>query len=166
MEVVVPGPIQVTYFLIGLPLFITVVALALRGKPILHRILMVLVVSAACLTFYLLAMGPMRFSWDEKGIVDATFQDPIHIAWSDIREARLIPNYERSEFRPSVRTMGTAYAGYGAGNFRLANGMNVRVFLTPETNDALLITTGNGTYLYAPPHFELFRREVETRKAP
>lgn len=168
MEIVVPPPQQVVTFLLALPLLTVVVALLLRGKPLVHRVAPVVIVSAACALFYHFALRPMRFSWDRDGIRDATFGEERRIGWSDVRDVRLVRSFRGSEYRPVLRTDGTFYAGFSSGTWRLANGGSVRVFLEPTSVDALLVTTADSTYLYSPRSFEPFVDAVRagTRRLP
>jgi hypothetical protein len=159
----VPSPAVINYFLIGCPLFFAFLALLLRGRSVIQRVLMIVVVSAACLLFHLFGPGPMRFSWSQEGILDASFREVQHIAWSQISELRLVKNFRSSEVKPVLRTSGVAHDGFSAGFYKVANGATLRVFLAPQSCDALLIRTSTATYLYAPPSFELFRHLAETQ---
>ena len=160
MEIVVPPPAQVLWFLAGLPVLMVFVGLALRGRPLVHRILPVVLVSAACAAVWHFALGPMRFSWDRQGIRDGTFGDVRVIAWADVREVRLVRGFRQSGFRPVRRTNGTAYSGWCSGPWQLADGSSLRVFIEPSSADALLLTTGDATYLWAPGPFERFVEDV------
>lgn len=161
MDIVIPLPEGVKLILIGAPLLLFGIAALLRGRRFRERWLPPILVSLICAAAYVVVMRPMRFSWNDGGIVDGSFLGDRTIPWSSIREAQLIPNYCATDFRPVRRTSGTAYHGYAGGWFQLANGSRMRVFLAPGTADALLVTTTDASYLYAPPHFEQFRAAVE-----
>jgi hypothetical protein len=168
MEIVVPPPAAVRCFLFGLPAGIGLLALLLRGKPVVHRILMFVVVAAACLGISWFALRPMRFAWDESGIRDATFGEERRMAWSEIRSVEVVRCYNRTDFRPIRRTSGTAYSGWRSGEFEVASGATLRVFLEPEVADAVVLRTADSTYLYAPRSFESFLEVVKrhTRALP
>ena len=156
MEIVVPPPEVAAWILLGIPALVLVVSLALRGKPILLRALPVAFAGVLCGGIWHVAMRPMRFAWDERGVRAATFGDDRLIAWSDIREARLVRAYRQSAQRPVRRTNGTYYSGFGSGTWGLADGQSVRVFFEPTSDDALLVTTAGQVYLWSPRSFVYF----------
>jgi hypothetical protein len=160
MEIVVPPPAQVLWFLAGLPALMVIVALALRGKPLVHRVLPVLVVSMACALVWRFALRPLRFSWDQQGVRDGTFGEDRTIGWADVRDVRFVHDLWRSDVRPARRTNGTYYSGWCAGTWQAANGTTFRVFIEPSSVDGLLVTTGDATYLWAPRSFDRFVEEV------
>ncbi|MFN7988967.1 MAG: PH domain-containing protein [Thermoanaerobaculia bacterium] len=160
MEIVVPPPVQAQWFLVGLPALAVVVALLLRGRPLVHRVLPVLVVSAACAAAWHFALRPMRFAWDREGVRDGTFGEERVIRWADVREARLVRGFWRSDVRPVRRTHGTAYAGWCSGTWQVADGRSLRVFIDPAARDALLVTAAGDTYLWAPGSFDRFVEDV------
>ena len=160
MEIVVPPPVQALWFLGSLPVLALIVAFSLRGRPLVHRLLPVAVVSVACAAAWHLALRPMRFAWDRDGVRDGTFGAVRAIAWADVRDVRLVRGFWKSEVRPVRRTKGTAYSGWCSGEWQLADGRGVRVFIEPSSCDALLVTTADATYLWALGFFARFVDDV------
>jgi len=151
---------------LALPL-VMIVALTLAIKlsnkqvPWVHRIVPVALVSVVSLALIKVAYTPHSFRWSEWGICDDTFGAQVDLAWSDIEEARRIPDVWRSEFTLALRTNGTAYGPYRAGSFRLANGDSARVFMMTSARDAVLIRAHGAMYLFAPEPFEDFAAAVK-----
>ncbi len=159
MEIVVPPPAIGVAILLGLPVLTIVLMLVVPG-PKAARIVPAVLIGVVCAVLYHVAARPMRFAWDAQGVRDGTFGDERRIAWSDVRDARLVRDYTRSEYRPSRRTHGTYYSGYGSGTWSLADGRPARVFFEPGTADALLVTVGGERYLWAPRSFDRFLEAV------
>ncbi len=145
-------PDAVRYALYGTPLVVTLLSLVSR-KSIANRIAGVVIAWIVCGSLALFVLRPMHFGWDAAGIHDQTFGPVVTIPWTDVRDARIIPGYLRTGYAPVVRTGGTAFGHVRSGYFRLANGMNVRVFIQGGSDDALLLQTPERTYLYAPNDF-------------
>lgn len=160
MEIVVPPPAQALWFLAGLPVLAAIVGISLRGRPLVHRVLPVVVVSAACAVAWRFALRPMRFAWDRDGVRDGTFGMERVVRWSDVRDVRLVRDFRRSDARPVRRTKGTYYDGWCSGTWQVADGRSLRVFVDPSSSDALLVTTADETYLWAPGSFSRFVEEV------
>lgn len=161
MEIVVRPPVLLLWIALGIPAFVAlVVLLVARTKPLVHRIAPIVLALAASAFVLVLAYRPARFAWNDAGIVDDGFGSARTIAWGDIREARVVPDYARTEWTLARRTNGIAHEGIRAGGFQLANGVDARVFLVPTEPDAMLIRTANETCLYAPTSFAAFSAAV------
>lgn len=156
MEIVVPPPAAVRAFLLGLPLAVALVGLALRGRPLVHRLAPAVVVALVCGAISALALRPMRFGWDGQGIRDATFGPDRLVPWSQVRDARVVRGFWRSGTAPACRTHGVSYAGNGSGTWRASNGESLRVFFLPGSTDAVLLTANGERCLYAPVPFDRF----------
>lgn len=161
MEIVVRPPALLLWIALGIPAFVTlVVLLVARDKPLVHRIAPIVLAVGASVFVLVLAYRPARFAWNDAGIVDDGFGTARTIPWADIREARVVPGYARTEWTLARRTNGIAHEGLRAGGFRLGNGVDARVFIVPSEPDAMLLRTATETYLYAPTSFAAFSAAV------
>ena len=157
MEIVVRPPALLFWIALGIPALVTLIVLvAARNKPLSHRLAPILLAVGASAFIVVLAFRPARFAWNDAGILDDGFGTTHMLAWGDIREARLITGYARTEWALSRRTNGIAHEGLRAGSFRLGNGVDARVFIVPSEPDAMLLRTATDTYLYAPTSFAAF----------
>lgn len=138
-----------------------VVRVSRKHVPWLHRVLPVALVTVLSLVLAKEALTERTFRWSEAGIRDDTFGSTIDLGWSDIEEARVVPDVWRSEVRLSLRTYGTAYGAYRAGRFRLANGETARVFMMTTVRDGMVLRARGQTFVYAPEHFEDFVATVQ-----
>lgn len=164
MEIVLEPPREVLGVLL-VPVVITValaLAIKLFNKQVSWpgRIVPVAIASVMAGAVLWTAFQRRTFAFGEQGIVDDTFGGPIHIAWSDVEEARRVRDVWRSEFGLAMRTNGMAYGRVRAGEFRLRNGQSAHVFMLTNVDEAFVIRSKGALYVYAPEPFEAFALAV------
>lgn len=164
MEITLEPP-RAVLLLLGMPLLVALalfLAIKVGNKQIswAARVVPVVLATIPAVIVVSVAFQKRTFGWSDAGIRDDAFGSPVVLAWSDIEEARRVPDVWRSEWGLSLRTFGTAYGPYRAGEFRLHNGQSARVFMMTNVRDAIVLRAHGATYVYAPEPFEPFAATV------
>lgn len=92
----------------------------------------------------------------------------VEVSWDKVQNAYLEPNLRSSVYRPTLRTRGVALGDYRTGRFVLSNGDPARVMME-RSDQAVVIVTGELTYLFAPDDLDLLVAAVNehyTRPEP
>jgi hypothetical protein len=89
----------------------------------------------------------------------------IPLASLDLASARTLDLTGEPEYRPRLRTNGTALPGYAAGWFRLANGEKCLAFLTDQRRAVYLPARDGYSLLLSCAEGEALLRELRARAA-
>jgi hypothetical protein len=76
----------------------------------------------------------------------------------DIKDMFVVDLNENDQYRPSLRTFGTAVGDYRTGNFKLKNGESAR--FVANGNNVLVIELEDTYAILAPKDFENFMKAV------
>jgi hypothetical protein len=76
----------------------------------------------------------------------------------DIDDMFVVDLNENDQYRPSLKTFGTAVGDYRTGNFRLKNGENAR--FVANGNNVLVIELEDSCVILAPKDFENFMKAM------
>jgi hypothetical protein len=76
----------------------------------------------------------------------------------DIDDMFVVDLNENDQYRPSLKTFGTAVGDYRTGNFRLKNGENAR--FVANGNNVLVIKLDDSYVILAPKDFENFMKAM------
>ncbi len=114
-----------------------------RGKKIISIVILIVVF---CVVYFMFGR-PGEISISDTG-VKSTVYGKIEFTWDEVRSAELVKDYQNTDWRPTIKINGSAFPGFRAGRFRLANGDMAKI-VTQKSGDAVIFRTENDTYLFA-----------------
>ncbi len=152
-------PSVLGYVVLGVVVVAAVLAIVLKKMEAWKKIMTagIVVVLCGAVTFFLLR--PAHLVVDGQGISSDAYGKH-SIAWTDVSRAVVVSDLASSPYAIGMRMGGISGLGdYKAGWFKLANGTKALV-TTALRDRALVIVTGDGTYVFGPGEFDAFVAQV------
>lgn len=151
IEITFRAPNAILFVAIGV-IVVGLISVFLKKGEVTRKIMALVIVTAVAGGLLLVLYRSTTLTVDGEGLRTNGLR-PINLSWDEVEHAYLETNLGFSEYRPTVRTRGTAIGEYRSGRFLLSNGDSALVFME-RSDQAVVIVTEELTYLFAPSEID------------
>jgi len=152
VEIVFRPPNVIILVAIGV-VVVGLISVFLKKGEVSRKIMSLVIVVAVAGGLLLALYRSTTLTVDEDGLRTSGLSG-MDLSWEEVEHAYLETNLGFSEYRPTVRTRGTAIGDYRSGRFLLSNGDSARV-LMERADQAVVLVTAELTYLFAPSEIDV-----------
>lgn len=144
--------------ILGAVLVVVIVSMFLKKGQIRQKIVTMVILVAVLGFIGFRFAKPITLTVDNQGLRYSNYGNT-DIQWSEVESALVTSNLSETPYKPVLRTGGTAAGDLRTGWFKLENGEKAKL-LMELPDQALIIRTDDGFFLFAPGDFTTFMAEV------